>query len=88
MAVQTAATVQRESLGSLTLIIFTFTSVLDSDTFVSGLGTNIVNYWMQMQSNPVTQASAGYALTNSSGTFTFYPGEDSNAASLFVLAKV
>lgn len=76
MAVQTAATTLRESLGSLTLHIFTFTSVADSDTFASGLGANVVDFWLAEHSNPVTQASAGGAVTNSSGTFTFFPGED------------
>lgn len=88
MAAQTAATTTRESLGSLTLLMFTFTSVLDADTFASGLGTNVVNYWASGQGNPGTQASAGFNVTNSSGTFTFYPGEDSLAATLFVLARV
>lgn len=88
MAAQTAATTTRESLGSLTLLAFTFTSVLDGDTFASGLSTNVVNYWYQAQFNTVTQASAGCNVTNSSGTFTFYPGEDSGAGTLFVLARV
>lgn len=88
MAAQTAATVTRESLGSLTLMMYTFTSVADADTFASGLSTNVVNYWGLTQGNPVTQASAGMSVTNSSGTFTLYPGEDSLAATLFVLARI
>ena len=88
MAAQSAATTTRESLGSLTLMMYTFTSVADGDTFASGLGTNVVNYWAQTQANTVTQASAGFNLTNSSGIFTFYPGEDSLAATLFVLARI
>lgn len=88
MAAQTAATTSRESLGSLTLMMYTFTSVADADTFASGLGANVVNYWVQTQGNTSTQASAGFNLTNSSGTFTFYPGEDSLAATLFVLARI
>lgn len=87
MAALTAATVLRESLGSLTLHIFTFTSVADTDTFASGLGTNVVSYWDQETSNVSTQSSAGGAIANSSGNFTFYPGEDSNSWVLFVLAR-
>ena len=87
MAAQTAATILRESVGSLTLHIFTFTSVVDADTFASGLGTNIVSFWGFGANNPATQASAGFNCTNSSGTFTLYPGEDSLAATLFVLAR-
>lgn len=87
MAALTAATTTRESLGSVTLMIYTFTSVTDADTFASGLGTNIVSYWDQETSNVSTQASAGGAITNSNGNFTFYPGEDSNSWILFVLTR-
>lgn len=76
MAAQTAASVVRDSAGSLTVHKFTFTSVADSDTFASGL-PNVVNFIAQGNGNPATQASAGVDVTQSSGTFTFYPGEDS-----------
>lgn len=88
MAVLTAATTIRESLGSLTLIAYTFTSVADTDTFASGLGTNVVSYWDQETSNVSTQSSAGGSIANSSGNFTFYPGEDGNSWILFVLARI
>lgn len=87
MAVQTAATTLRENVGSLTLMMFSFTSIADSDTFDSGLGTNIVHSWVQGAGNPVTQASAGVNITRSGGVYTFFPGEDSLAANLFVLAR-
>lgn len=88
MAAQSAATVIRESLGSLTLIIYTFTSVADGDTFASGMGMNILSFQGQVNGNTVTQASAGINLTNSSGSFTFYPGEDSLPLILWVLARI
>ena len=88
MAALSAATTRRESVGSLTLMIYTFTTVADADTFASGLGGNVFSYWAQTQANTATQASAGFNLTNSAGTFTLYPGEDSLAASLFVLATI
>ncbi len=87
MAVQTAASTNRENLGSVTLMTYTFTSVVTGDTFVSGLGTNVVTQWYQMTSI-TTQASAGSSVSNSSGTFTLKPGEDSNSGILFVLARV
>ncbi len=87
MAAQTAATVARESAGSLTLMIYTFTSVVTGDTFASGLSTNVVSFWYQMTSIS-TQASAGSSVSNSSGTFTLKPGEDSNSGILFVLARI
>ncbi len=77
MAVQTAASTNRENLGSVTLMTYTFTSVVTGDTFVSGLGTNVVTQWYQMTSI-TTQASAGSSVSNSSGTFTLKPGEDSS----------
>ena len=87
MAAQTAATTQRESVGSLTLFTFTFTSVVTGDTFASGLSSNVVGFWYQMTSI-TTQASAGSSVSNSTGTFTLKPGEDSNSGTLYVLAKV
>lgn len=86
MAVQTAATTTRENLGSLTLMIYTFASVATGDTFASGLSTNVVTQWYQMTSI-TTQASAGSSVSNSSGTFTIKPGEDSNTGILYVLAR-
>ena len=38
-----------------------------------------------MTSDPTTQASAGYAVAESAGTYTFYPGEDGESATLFVV---
>lgn len=89
MAALTAATTQRENLGSLTLIIYTFTSVSDADTYATGMGTNIFSFQIQTNGNPVTQASAGNGATvDSSGIFTFYPGENSLPLILWVLARV
>jgi hypothetical protein len=82
MAAISAARTRIESAGSLTRLIFTFTTVSDGDTFASGLGTRVASYNYQMTGNPATQASAGASLTNSSGTFTFYPGEDALGAVL------
>lgn len=88
MAALTATTTLRESVGSLTALFFAFTSVNDGDTFVSGLGSSVVAWNALTNANPATQGSAGIAVTNSSGTFTFYPGEDGNSQILQVLARV
>lgn len=87
MAAQTAATTTRENVGSLTLLTFTFTSVVTGDTFASGLSSNVVGFWGQ-NTSITTQASAGFVASNSTGTFTFKPGEDSNALTFYVLARV
>lgn len=86
MAALTAASTSRESLGSVTLLTYTFSSVVTGDTFNTGLSTNALTGWYQMNSI-TTQASAGAAISNSSGTFTIKPGEDSNSGTLFVLAR-
>ncbi len=86
MAAQTAATTTRHSLGDTILIRYTFTSVATGDTFVTGLGSNIVDFWGN-QTSITTQASTGISISNSSGTLTLKPGEDSNAWTIFVMAR-
>lgn len=90
MAALTPTTIQRENLGSLTLMMYTFSTIADSDTFASGLSTNVITggFWLAGQGNPATQSSSGRDCTNSSGNFTFYPGEDGLAATLFALARI
>ena len=80
MAVVTAATTPS---GYGIFKIFTIASVDDADTFVGPASPKA--FWAQGTSNPTTQASAGIAVTESSGTYTFYPGEDSISVTLFVV---
>ena len=87
MAILSAASTIQESAGSLKLLMFTFSSVDDDDTFASGLGGDIVTFWYQVTADPTTNTSAGCNVANSSGTFTFYPATDSLTGTLFVLAR-
>ncbi len=88
MAVQTAATTIRESMGSLTYHIFTFTSVSSGDTFATGLGTQIVGFWAQGTANVGTGANLASAnLTNASGTLTVSGSITSLALTIFVVSK-
>lgn len=87
MAAQTAASTVRTNLGAVTLLVYTFTSVATGDTFNTGLGTNLLWVWGQTGSI-TTQASAGVVISNSSGTLTLKPGEDSNSLTVFCLANV
>jgi hypothetical protein len=80
MAVQTAAT---SVSGQGIIKIFTFTSVSDTDTFTGPASPKA--FWAAMIGNPSTQASAGIAVTESAGTYTFYPGENSLGVTLFVV---
>lgn len=92
MAAKTPTTIKRENLGSLNLVIAHFDGTVasndldDGDTWASGL-TGIVAFWTGHQDNPTTQASVGIAVTESSGTFTFYPAEDDALGKLFVLVR-
>ena len=74
------------SIGDLTLFIWQLTDVDDAETLATGLGTNIVDFWVSWTGNPATQTSGGGHAANSSGTMTFYPGENDLGATLFVLA--
>lgn len=86
MSAITPTNVTRVSLGSGTLVVATFSTVSDGDTWASGIAA-IVSKWIDENRNPTTQASAGFASTFSGGTFTFYPGEDSLAFRLNVVVE-
>jgi len=86
MAALTAATTLQENLGSVNLYQYTFSTMATGDTFNTGLGGAIFAVWGQ-QSSITTQASTGISISNSAGTLTLKPGENSNAWTIFVLAK-
>jgi len=86
MAAVTPSNVTRVSLGSGTLVVATFTTVTDGDTWASGIPA-IVTKWIDDNSNPATQASVGVASTFSGGTFTFYPAEDGTPCYLNVVIE-
>lgn len=84
MAARTPASITPENMGSRNLIVARFgTDVTDADTWVSGI-VGVKYFWAQVRGNPGTQTSAGFAATESGGTFTFYPATDSLAFDLFV----
>jgi len=85
MAALTAATTLRENLGSVNLYQYTFSTMATGDTFNTGLGGAIFAVWGQP--SITTQASTGISISNSAGTLTLKPGENSNAWTIFVLAK-
>lgn len=86
MAAITPTNVTRVGLGSATMVVATFTTVSDGDTWASGISA-ITAKWADVNSNPTTQASAGFASTFSGGTFTFYPGEDAIAFKLHAIIE-
>ena len=88
MAAKTPDTIIRESVGSLTLLAcnFSSTNIDRTDTYASGLGTNVVGYWF----NGTLASTSGYEVrvANSSGTFSFYNAEDDATGTLFILARI
>lgn len=86
MAAITPATVQRINMGSINLVRASFTTVSDGDTWASGISA-IAGKWTDHNADPSTQASVGIASTFSSGTFTFYPAENSAAFVLYALVE-
>ena len=60
----------RESVGSLTLFIAKFAAMTDGGTWDTGLGSNIVGYWANSETNE-TAGEEGVNVSNSAGTLTF-----------------
>lgn len=88
MAAKTPVSILRESLGSLTLHIATFTTndIDDADTWASGI-PGIVGAWCNPTDDPTTQASNGIDLGISGSTITFYAGESNRTGIVFVLSR-
>jgi hypothetical protein len=89
MAAKTPSTTIKESWGSLTLYISTFTDIDDGDTWASAIPYP-VGYWINCTDDPDTQTSGKIDLTlstASTGAFTFQAGEDDRAAMVYVLTK-
>lgn len=74
------------SIGDKFLYVWQLTSVSDTNTLVTGLGTRIIDYWVSWTGNPGTQTSGGGHSALSAGTITFYPSTDSLGVSVFVMA--
>lgn len=86
MAAITPTNVTRVNLGSGNLVVASFTTVSDGDTWASGISA-ITGKWTDHNANPTTQASVGIASTFSAGTFTFYPAENSAAFTLYAVIE-
>ena len=84
MAAVTPSSLSVRNMGGTSILSATFpNSVDDGDTWASNLGTRVVDYWTQDAEDPSTQASVGVAISDSSGTFTFYPAENNKSFYLF-----
>jgi hypothetical protein len=63
--------------------IHKFTSVTDGLTFAGPSSPKA--FWAQVTTDPSTNTSAGINVTESSGTYTFYPGVDTVSVTLFIV---
>lgn len=63
--------------------IFNFSTITDADTFVGPASPKA--FWLQTTADPTTNTSAGINATESSGTYTFFPGVDALSGTLFVI---
>jgi len=85
MAAKTPSTITKiGTLGNATLVKAVFTDLDDTDTWASGM-SGVIGQWFNRTDDPTTQASVGMSVSESSGTFTFYPAEDDTAGALYVL---
>lgn len=87
MAARTPSTVITENLGSTTLYKVTFTDIDVGDTYESDI-LSAVAYWCSPTDLPTQTKEGidvGYAQTT--GIFTFTPGEANRTGDLFILAK-
>lgn len=82
MAVLTAATAP-SAQGIIKIFTFSSVAINGADTFVGPSSPK--GYWFISQADPTTDASAGANVTESSGTYTFWPGVDALAGTLFVI---
>ena len=80
MAVVTAASMQS---GQGIIDIFKIAAVSDGDTFAGPASPK--GFWAQSTADPTTNTSAGVNVSESSGTYTFWPGVDALTLTLFVI---
>jgi hypothetical protein len=83
----TLSSVQRESVGDLTLTIATFSDIDDGGTWTSKI-PGIVGYWGNLTDDG-TQTKEGIDITlttASTGLLTFNVGENSRTGVIYVLS--
>jgi len=90
MPAKTPDSIFRESLGSLTLHVATFTTtnIDDDDTWASGI-PSVVAQWANATNDPTTNTHGiDVSLTTvANGTFTFRVGASNKEALVFVLSR-
>jgi len=85
----TPDSITQHSFGSSKLVqaLFSAGTADDGDSWASGFGTSVIGFWVCDTDNPTTQVGVGTAVTNSAGSFTFYPAEDNKSFTLYVMVN-
>lgn len=78
-----AATLASTTSAQGIFTIAKFTSVTDGLTYTGPSSPKA--FWAQVTTDPSTNTSAGINVTESSGTYTFYPGVDTVGVTLFIV---
>ena len=86
MAEATVSSTIRESAGSMTMHIVTFSSLADTNTYASGI-SGVIGYWCNAGTDESTAGDQGINVAESSGTFTFSLDTTATDAKLYVLSK-
>ena len=87
MGAVTPSSISRQNLGSVNLLICPFANTTDdNDTWESGLDS-VIGFWATGTTEPSTQGDEGVDVSESSGTFTFYLGQDNKSFTLYVLTN-
>ena len=76
-------TADSSASGQGIINIFQFSTVVDGDTFTGPVSPKA--FWAFVTGDPTTNTSAGINVTESAGTYTFYPGVESLTVTLFVV---
>jgi hypothetical protein len=84
--ISSSATVVRESVGSMSLWIFTLTIGSTSDTLVIDIEAPVIDYWTQAQVGTANY-SPDVTWTASTGTFLITGPSHNGTCKLFVLFK-
>jgi len=78
-----AITSASQGEGQGVIRAFKFTAIGDGDTFAGPVSPKA--FWAQSTADPTTNTSAGVNVTESAGTYTFYPGVAALSGTLFVI---
>ena len=87
LTVATTATIYRESLGSLTLLMVPLVGSTTSDTWTYVAGAPVVSYWAQPNIGSTSTSVIDVTFVQSTGVFSFNTVTNDGAFTLFILVR-